>query len=601
MNILICLFFISGFMLLASRQAAAEAHSSHGKKDPHEQENRNGLSSGTKASLHAKCKPGEVTELCAVPKINRVKLCWDIHEKDEGKVDHFEIFARFHNERHFWRVGGFPENIRGVEVHAESLATLTYRVQIVFKDGYISNGKTVDATILHKNVVFDKCEGRDMQIYLPDGYYEEDRIYPVIYMHDGQNLFSERLAFVEDWRVDDVIAELSRENKMEKVVVVGIYNSSKRAEEYTPFADREFGGGKAREFSQFVVEKIIPYIEGNYRVSNRREDRAVMGSSFGGILSLWMGYYYPEVFSMVAAISPSLWIADGYALTALENEPRKDIKIWIDQGTGEWSDFTRNAVNILLKKGYQYGKDLVYYEVKGAHHNEVFWADRLDCPYIFFKGKPQGNLVKMEVHLQAIRQFSVGPVHYLVNPVGFFENGMRYSLYANATYTVEGMGMDRPLLEEIVRESKRQKAADKSSHGKSGQEVEVSLDVDVEEAESEEFLEDDEFNALAEKSVGPFIDKTGLFEFRGARLVKIIVRYDDITESILVENPDWVPPKPGLKSGRKKKAGKGETEKTDREENEERPSHVGKEGPPEEKHKHHHRRYRAVHQEKKGH
>lgn len=420
-----------------------------------------------------KKKELEVKCLKAEPRVGKVKLSWEL---DDANVDHIEISGRYKNEEHFWRVGGFHRVTRSVELDVEPLATINFKIQLVFKDGTRSVGRTIKATALHKNVVFDQVNGRKLLIYLPDGYHNENKKYPVIYMHDGQNLFSDRLAFLWEWRVDEALDQLISQGKMPKTVVVGIYNSSKRSEEYTPFADRRFGGGKAREFSEFVVNEIIPYVEGKYRVSDKREDRAVMGSSFGGILSLWMAYTYPEIFSMAAAISPSLWIADGQMLLELEKQPKKDLKIWIDQGTGEYSDFTRNAVNILLKKGYEYERDLLYYEVKGAPHNEIAWSERIECPFLFFKGKPASRLEKVKLDVVSVRQFAVGPTRLVVNPVAYFDNGLRYSLYTKAEYSI------------------------------------------------------------GEKSKAT-IDKTGVLQFNGARYAYVIVKYKDFEESIVIKNP----------------------------------------------------------------
>lgn len=199
----------------------------------------------------------EVENLRSEAKIGKIKLSWDLDDTD---VDFLEILGKYKKDTHFWSFGRFSRIIRSLELPVEPLAPIQIKVQLVLKNGLRSNGVTIDTAALHKNVVFDNVEGRELLIYLPDDYEKENKKYPVIYMHDGQNLFSERLAFLWDWRVDEALDRLTSAGQMEKTVVVGIYNSSRRAEEYTPFADRRFGGGKAREFSQFVVEKIIPYI-----------------------------------------------------------------------------------------------------------------------------------------------------------------------------------------------------------------------------------------------------------------------------------------------------------------------------------------------------
>ncbi|MCE1248999.1 MAG: hypothetical protein LWY06_20365 [Firmicutes bacterium] len=434
----------------------------------------------------------DVENVAVVQKVGKVQLTWEMNAQN---VDHIELFGRYRKDEHYWLLDRFPRSVRSVELDLLQLAPIEIRINLVFKDGSWSEGVLIKTNALHKNVVEDEVEGRKIHVYLPDGYNEEKTVYPVIYMHDGQNLFCEKLAFVEHWQIDEAVERLIRENKMGKVVVVGIFNSSKRADEYTPFADRRYGGGKARDFSDFIVQKIIPHVEQKYRVSGNREDRAVMGSSFGGILSLWMGYAYPHVFSMVGAVSPSMWIADGAMLMELATQPKKDIKIWIDQGTREWSDFTRNAVSLLVDKGYTYGKELIYYEVKDAPHNEVAWAQRVECPFIFFKGKPREKCIDMKIDIHILQKFAIGDMEIVVNPIAKYDNGIWYSLYTAAEYSLE------PLT------------------GSDGKEIPITA----------------------------VIDRTGVISFKNDRQVMVKVKYRDLVKTVKVSNPN-PPPPPKLKS-----------------------------------------------------
>ena len=446
---------------------------------------------GKKQEEPEKEPPVIIKSLSAKPEVGSIILTWET--EDHKDIDYIEISGKYFDQNEFHFFGRTDCKDCSLIFPAEPLAPLDLKIVAVLNDGTRSKEGTIKTTALHKNVVADEFEGRKMLIYLPDGYEEEtDRIYPVIYMHDGQNLFSDRLAYLWEWKVDEVMDRLVAQGKVEKTVVVGIYNSSKRAEEYTPFADPSYGGGKARLFSKYVVEKILPYIENKYRVSTKKEDRAVMGSSFGGILSLWMGYQYPDVFSTVGAISPSLWVADGSMLYVLESVAKKDIRIWIDQGTGEYSDFTRNAVSILISKGYKYGEDLVYYEVRGAEHNEIAWSKRIECPFIFFQGKPAKKVKKLKLNVQKVRHYAVGPFRYIINPVATFDNGIWYSLYDTAKYSIE--------------------AGSKAT-----------------------------------------IDETGVLDFNGSSFAAIKVEYKHISETLVIKNPEMKKTKPGRKDRKEKK------------------------------------------------
>jgi predicted alpha/beta superfamily hydrolase len=466
------------------------------------------INDGEKVKKTGDSATKEVSNLTVEPGIGKVRLSWEV---DVPNVDHIEIFGKYRKDENYWKIESYPASVRSVELSLIPLAPIDIKIHIIFKSGVWSQGKVISTSALHKKVVYDEIEGRSVHIYLPDGYYEEDRVYPVIYMHDGQNLFCEKLAFVEDWQVDRSMDRLITNGKIDKTVVVGIFNSSKRAEEYTPFADRSFGGGKARDFSDFIVTRIIPYIETKYKVSNKREDRAVMGSSFGGILSLWMGYAYPEVFSMVGAISPSMWIADGAMLEELERQPKKNIRIWIDQGTREWSTITRNTVDVLVSKGYEYGKELVYYEVKDGKHNEMDWAERVECPFIMFKGKDASKCTDIRLDIEVVRKFSVGDPEVVINPIGYFDNGMWYSLYTSAYYYMSGVG---PAGEVLGKMSSARKT--KAS-----------------------------------------VDKTGVVSFNGEREASVKVRYNNIIKMVTVANP--VPPE-HISDDKKQKKPKPQTE-----------------------------------------
>ncbi|MBI2266162.1 MAG: alpha/beta hydrolase [Armatimonadetes bacterium] len=470
----------------------------------------------------------EVTNVRVEQKVGKIRLDWDL---DAPGVSHIELLGKYRKDPHFWKIEGYARSVRAVDLELLPLAPIEIVIHLVFRDGAWSKGKSIKTHALHKNVIEDEVEGRTIHVYLPDGYGEEETQYPVIYMHDGQNLFCEKLAFVEHWEIDKAVERLVGEKKMGKVVVVGIFNSSRRAEEYTPFADRRFSGGQARDFSQFIVEKIIPHVETRYRVSRLRKDRAVMGSSFGGILSLWMGYAYPDVFSMVGAISPSLWIADGAMLEELELQPKRDIKIWIDQGTREWSTFTRNTVNILLQKGYKYGEELIYYEVKDAPHNEVAWAARIDNPFILFNGKPATRCVDMRLDVQFIRIFDVGPVEVVINPIGIFDNGTWYSLYTTAEYSMstpdQHISLPLPPGPPPIGKDTRYPA---SATG-------LAKTSAAPRKESP---------APKELRVTATIDCTGVLQFNEDRIATVVVKYGNLLRKITVQNPNPPPEPPEL-------------------------------------------------------
>jgi predicted alpha/beta superfamily hydrolase len=223
---------------------------------------------------------------------------------------------------------------------------------------------------------------RDLIVYVPPEYDREpERRYPVMYLQDGQNLFDPATAFIpgKDWRADDTAEELIRRGAIEPLIMVGIYNTKDRLLEYTPTADARKGGGKADLYGRMLLEEIKPFIDRTYRTLP--DETALGGSSLGGLVTLYLGLEYPEVFRKLAVLSPSVWWDNQYIVkrvAALASKP--EMKIWLDMGTREGGmslQDTEALRDVLLKRGWVEGEDLIYAEVEGAHHEETAWAQRV--------------------------------------------------------------------------------------------------------------------------------------------------------------------------------------------------------------------------------
>lgn len=246
---------------------------------------------------------------------------------------------------------------------------------------------------------------RDVTVYLPPGYHEyPEKRYPVLYVHDGQNLFDRGTsAFGTEWGVDEAAEHLIREGSLKDVIIVGVANTPDRMGEYTPCPDPKHGGGKAASYGRFMVEELKPYVDAHFRTSPSSHDTGVMGSSLGGLCSLYLGWKYPDVFGLVAALSPSLWWGNRAMLEALAStQPgRGPERIWVDMGTAESPadsdhngvpdtlDNTRALGNILVGKGYRPEENLFYREIPGAAHNEAAWADRMEPVLQTLFGPPE--------------------------------------------------------------------------------------------------------------------------------------------------------------------------------------------------------------------
>lgn len=228
---------------------------------------------------------------------------------------------------------------------------------------------------------------RDVLVYLPPDYDAEAPCrYPVLYLHDGQNLFDGATAFIpgQDWRVGQTANALIRQQAIEPVIIVGIYNTGReRVEEYTPSADPRFKvGGKADLYGRLIVEELKPFIDSHYRTRAGAVDTGLGGSSLGGLVTVYLGLRYPQVFGKLAVISPSVWW-DGRRIlgdvAALKS--KMDARIWLDMGTEEGVRSINDARllrDALVAKGWHLDRDLHYHEARGARHTESAWAQRVD-------------------------------------------------------------------------------------------------------------------------------------------------------------------------------------------------------------------------------
>ncbi|MBV8810987.1 MAG: alpha/beta hydrolase [Acidobacteriaceae bacterium] len=229
-------------------------------------------------------------------------------------------------------------------------------------------------------------ERRDVIVYLPPEYEAaRDRRYPVLYLHDGQNLFDATTAFLgNDWGLDEVAEELIGSGQIQPLILVGIYNTPKRMAEYTPVRDRRGRGGRARAYGKIIVEELKPLVDSTYRTLPDRANTGLGGSSLGGLVTLYLGLQYPDVFGKLIVMSPSVWWANRAILKEVRKLPHKvGAKIWLDIGTCEGQNpqvCVQNTVALrdaLIEKGWQPGQDLAFVEDDGAGHDEKAWGYRM--------------------------------------------------------------------------------------------------------------------------------------------------------------------------------------------------------------------------------
>jgi len=238
---------------------------------------------------------------------------------------------------------------------------------------------------------------RNIAVLLPPGYFDggrEKASYPVLYMHDGNNLFDPNIAFGNsDWGVDEACDKLVKTGQMREIIVVGIYNTPERYDEYTPYADPDEGGGNGENYSKFIINELKPYIDKNFRTLKDPKNTAIGGSSLGGLISLYIGLSHPEVFHGILSISPTLWWGEGQIIPFTLSKPLCDEnwKLWMDMGTAEEQKEIEHSryLDQQIRKKFPKFKNYEYREFNRAGHHEFAWRRRMPAmlKYLFGTGK----------------------------------------------------------------------------------------------------------------------------------------------------------------------------------------------------------------------
>ncbi len=230
-------------------------------------------------------------------------------------------------------------------------------------------------------------DDRDLIVYLPPGYDRHpERAFPVLYLHDGQNLFDPATSFVRGrtWQVREHADAAIEAGEIEPLIIVGIYNTGdRRLAEYTHERDWQRGGGEAHNYGRLLVEDLMPFIAAHYRVLGGRESTGLGGSSLGGLASLYLGLRYPHVFGKLAVLSPSVWWNHKSILGYL-NERAPEIwerpRLWLDVGDREGRRTLQDAEHLarrLKANGWAAGETLHFERVPDATHDEESWARRV--------------------------------------------------------------------------------------------------------------------------------------------------------------------------------------------------------------------------------
>ncbi len=250
-------------------------------------------------------------------------------------------------------------------------------------------GHTVDGTVkILRHVQSPQLDNRrDILVYLPPDYDADARRFPVVYMHDGQNLFDRTTSFSGEWSVDKTLNEASRDGL--EVIIVGIPNmGAERIDEYSPFADERMGGGRGDAYVAFLTDTVKPLIDRSFRTRPEAAWTGVAGSSMGGLISLHALLARPDVFGFAGVMSPALWFGRRAIFERVAALEAPVGRIYLDVGTEEHPGAVadvRRLRRLLRRAGY--GRTRLKFVIdRGGRHNEAAWGRRLRAALEFLIG-----------------------------------------------------------------------------------------------------------------------------------------------------------------------------------------------------------------------
>lgn len=226
---------------------------------------------------------------------------------------------------------------------------------------------------------------RRIWVYLPADYDTTSKHYPVLYMHDGQNLFDKATSSSEkEWNVDEALNKLFEEDGQESIIVIGIeHDQQYRNEEYAPWVNDEHGGGRGEDYARFIVETLKPYVDQHLRTKPQRQFTGIAGSSLGGIISIYTGLEYPETFGMIGAISPVVWFNPEILDYVDSRSYTQDTRIYFVTSKLEGSSVIggiNTMYESLLEQGHK-PENVKKMLTEQGNHSETYFSNRFPDMY----------------------------------------------------------------------------------------------------------------------------------------------------------------------------------------------------------------------------
>lgn len=269
---------------------------------------------------------------------------------------------------------------------------------------------------------------RRIWIYLPQDYYNSLQSYPVVYMHDGQNLFDVLYtAFGTEWEIDESMEDIQNAQGVPGIIV-GVDNGAmSRLDEYTPWINIQYGGGSGEAYLDFLVNTLKPYIDANFRTLPQREYTAIAGSSLGGLISFYAALERPDIFSKAGIFSPSFWYSDTCYQHAVAQGHSLPMRIYMLAGDLESTTMVYNMYRMedtLLAHGFSQA-ELNTINHSDGQHSEWYWAREFPACYNWLF---QGTVLEADVIKKVTWALGGGSEgQFVVHGPAFFEANLKLS------------------------------------------------------------------------------------------------------------------------------------------------------------------------------
>lgn len=283
---------------------------------------------------------------------------------------------------------------------------------------------------------------RRVWIYLPPNYENLDKKYPVLYMHDGQNVFDVATSYAGEWEVDEKLNELHYEMGLSMIVVAVDNGQDTRVNEYIPYPFPRIKEHQGEQYAEFLVETLKPYIDQNFRTLADVENTALMGSSLGGLITHYATLKYPDVFGKAGVLSPSFWVSDESYELAEESSHLNNTRMYFlmgeDEGGSMVSDMDK-MITLMKDSGFN-SKNISSKIVEDGQHNEKLWRENFEeaILWLFDLEKPVREFKNFKkTHFAFEVEVSDGTYHILfynskVVEVAFVPEGEKLDLISHA-------------------------------------------------------------------------------------------------------------------------------------------------------------------------